>query len=87
MTEPGPPSTRVHPHELPSSLREAGLTNWIREPLDDALDRRRRVILPPAAATIGTPDHTQRELGMIKGPAVVGLDLVFHRGPAPTGNQ
>ena len=34
MTEP--PGTRVPPHELPASLREAGLTNWIREPLDDA---------------------------------------------------
>src|SRR5215475_6643635 len=27
------PSTRVQPHELPASLREAGLDNWIREPL------------------------------------------------------
>jgi hypothetical protein len=37
------PSTRVLPHELPASLREAGLDNWIREPLDDAVDRRRLV--------------------------------------------
>ena len=49
------PSTSVPPAELPASLREAGLANWIREPLDDAVDRRRRVIVPPAAATMGTP--------------------------------
>jgi hypothetical protein len=49
------PAGRVLPHELPASLREAGLTNWIREPLDDAADRRRRVIMPPAAAVTGTP--------------------------------
>lgn len=50
-----PPTTQVLPQELPASLREAGLTNWIREPLDDAVDHRRRVIVPPAAATMGTP--------------------------------
>jgi hypothetical protein len=50
-----PPSSRVLPHELPASLRDAGLTNWIREPLDDAVDRRRRIIMPPAAAAMGTP--------------------------------
>ena len=38
-----------------ASLRDAGLTNWIREPLDDAVDRRRRIIMPPAAAVMGTP--------------------------------
>ena len=47
--------TRVQPHELPASLRDAGLGNWIREPLDDAVDRRRRIIMPPAAAAMGTP--------------------------------
>jgi hypothetical protein len=50
-----PPSSQVLPHELPASLRDAGLENWIREPLDDAVDRRRRIIMPPAAAVIGTP--------------------------------
>src|SRR5262249_18472346 len=58
MSEPagaGRPSTQVLPHELPASLREAGLTNWFREPLDDAVDRRRRIIMPPAAAVMGTP--------------------------------
>jgi hypothetical protein len=50
-----PPSSRVLPHELPASLRDCGLENWIREPLDDAVDRRRRIIMPPAAAVIGTP--------------------------------
>jgi hypothetical protein len=53
-----PPSVRVTPHELPASLREAGLTNWIREPLDDAVDHRRRIIVPPAVATMGTPAGT-----------------------------
>jgi hypothetical protein len=49
------PSAQVPPHELPTSLRESGLVNWIREPLDDAVDRRRRIAFPPAAATLGTP--------------------------------
>ena len=66
MAEPdgaGRPTPQVLPHELPASLREAGLTSWIREPLDDAVDRRRRVIVPPAAATMGTPlNGRQREL-------------------------
>src|SRR5215469_13599409 len=54
-TETQQPTARVLPHELPASLREAGLTNWIREPLDDAVDRRRRIIMPPAVAVMGTP--------------------------------
>ena len=57
------PITQVQPWELPASVREAGLTNWVREPLDDAVDRRRRVIVPPAVATLGTGlDGCQREL-------------------------
>ena len=54
-TEMRAPASRVLPHELPASLRDAGLTNWIREPLDDAVNRRRRIIMPPAAAVMGTP--------------------------------
>ena len=54
-TEMRAPASRVLPHELPASLRDAGLTNWIREPLDDAVDRRRRIIMPPAGAVMGTP--------------------------------
>jgi hypothetical protein len=54
-TSAGRPSTWALPHELPASVREAGLSNWIREPLDDAVDRRRRIIMPPAAALMGTP--------------------------------
>src|SRR5215813_9467161 len=50
-----PPSTEVPTQDLPASVREAGLARWIREPLDDAVDRRRRVIVPPAAARMGTP--------------------------------
>jgi len=49
------PTNRVLPHELPASLRDAGLDNWFREPLDDAIDRKRRIIMPPAAAVMGTP--------------------------------
>ena len=58
MPEPAtapPPLAQVPPAELPASVREAGLANWIREPLDDAVDRRRRIIVPPAVATMGTP--------------------------------
>jgi hypothetical protein len=54
-TETRSPSSQVLPHELPAALRDAGLSNWIREPLDDAVDRRRRIIMPPAAAVMGTP--------------------------------
>ncbi len=50
-----PPSAAVPAAELPASLRDAGLANWIREPLDDAVDRRRRILFPPAVATMGTP--------------------------------
>jgi hypothetical protein len=49
------PSNQVLPHELPESLRDPALANWIREPLDDAVDRRRRIIMPHAAAAMGTP--------------------------------
>jgi hypothetical protein len=57
MPEPATalPSVQVPPAELPAPVREAGLANWIREPLDDAVDRRRRIIIPPAVATMGTP--------------------------------
>jgi hypothetical protein len=58
MSEPAstrPPSSLVPSHELPASLRAAGLENWIREPLGDAVDRSRRIIFPPAVATMGTP--------------------------------
>ena len=57
MPEPAtapPPSAQVPPAELPASVRVAGLAIWIREPLDDAVDRRRRIIVPPAVATMGT---------------------------------
>ena len=56
------PSSQVPPHELPASLRDAGLANWIREPLDDAVDRRRRIIVPPQAAVAGTPASAYRRL-------------------------
>src|SRR5262244_4396228 len=74
------PSTRVLPHELPASLREAGLDNWIREPLDDAVDRRRRIIMPPAAAVMGTPAsaHQGALLAEARHP-----DTVFMMGDNP----
>jgi hypothetical protein len=54
VSGPQPPSTQVPAQELPASLREAALANWIREPLDDAVDRR-RIIFPPMVAIMGTP--------------------------------
>jgi HD domain-containing protein len=41
--------------ESPGDLRETVLANWVREPLDDAVDRRRRVVFPPKVAIAGTP--------------------------------
>jgi hypothetical protein len=67
MSEPAAarrPSGQVPAHELPASLRDAGLANWIREPLDDAVDRRRRIIVPPQAAVAGTPASAYRGLLM-----------------------
>jgi hypothetical protein len=61
-TEARRPSSQVLPHELPASLRDAGLANWIREPLDDAVDRRRRIIMPPQAAVAGTPASAYRRI-------------------------
>ncbi|MEV7283333.1 hypothetical protein AB0O01_01980 [Streptomyces sp. NPDC093252] len=80
MTATPPPTTQVQPHELPASLREAGLTNWVREPLDDAVDRRRRLIVPPAAATLGTPAHPHRETLFAE---VRHPDTVFMMGDNP----
>jgi hypothetical protein len=57
MPEPttsAPPSAAVPAAELPASLRDAGLANWIREPLDDAVDHTRQILFPPAVATMGT---------------------------------
>jgi len=64
MTEPVTaelPSQQVAAHELPASLRESGLTNWIREPLADAVDKRRRIMMPPTVALMGTPAATHRD--------------------------
>src|SRR5215467_13889651 len=74
------PSTRVQPHELPASLREAGLDNWIREPLDDAVDTRRRLIMPPATAVMSTPAsaHKGALLAETKNP-----DTIFMMGDNP----
>src|ERR1700753_1038587 len=74
------PPTRVLPHELPASLREAGLDNWIREPLADAVDRRRPIIMPPAAAVLGTParGHQRALLAETRHP-----DTLFMMGDNP----
>jgi hypothetical protein len=56
MSEPVP-SVEVSPQELPGTVRSLGSMSWVREPLDDAVGGRRRVIAPPSAATIGTPAH------------------------------
>jgi hypothetical protein len=79
-TEARRPANRVLPHELPASLRDAGLENWIREPLDDAVDRRRRIIMPPAAAVMGTPAsaHQGALLAEARHP-----DTVFMMGDNP----
>jgi hypothetical protein len=64
MTEPVAtevPSQQVPAHELPASLRESGLTNWIREPLADAVDKRRRIMMPPMVALMGTPAAEHRD--------------------------
>jgi hypothetical protein len=78
--EASPPANQVHPHELPAALRDAGLDNWIREPLDDAVDRRRRIIMPPAAAVMGTPasGHQGALLAEARHP-----DTIFMMGDNP----
>jgi hypothetical protein len=79
-TETRRPSSQVLPHELPASLRDAGLANWIREPLDDAVDRRRRIIMPPAAAVMGTPARAYQ--GVLLAEAR-HADTVFMMGDNP----
>ena len=74
------PSSQVPPHELPASLRDAGLANWIREPLDDAVDRRRRIIMPPAAATMGTPASAYQAVLLAEGRQP---DTIFMMGDNP----
>jgi len=64
MTEPVTtelPSQQVPAQELPASLRESGLTNWIREPLADAVDKRRRIMMPPMVALMGTLAASHRD--------------------------
>jgi len=74
------PSRQVPPDELPASLRDAGLADWIREPLDDAVDRRRRIIVPPAAATMGTPASAYQGALLAEGRRP---DTVFMMGDNP----
>ena len=83
MPEPAtirPPATAVPAAELPTALRDTGLANWIREPLDDAVDRRRRIMFPPTVATMGTPlsDCQPALLAQARRP-----DTVFMMGDNP----
>jgi hypothetical protein len=55
------PSQQVPPEELPASLRESGLVNWLREPLADAVDQRRRIMMPATTALMGTPAAEHRD--------------------------
>src|SRR6516165_6623149 len=80
MSDQTRPSSQVLPHELPASLRDAGLANWIREPLDDAVDRRRRIIMPPAAAATGTPASAYQGALLAEGRRP---DTVFMMGDNP----
>jgi hypothetical protein len=50
-----PGALSVPAEELPCPVQDIGQMAWVREPLDDAVRGRRRVIAPPAAATMGTP--------------------------------
>jgi hypothetical protein len=80
-TQAGRPSNQVLPHELPPSLREAGLLNWIREPLDDAVDRRRRIIMPHPVAAMGTPLSAHHDELVAEGQH---QDTVFMMGDNPS---
>jgi len=53
------PAQQVPVAELPASLRESGLINWVREPLTEAVDKRIRVVMPPAIALMGTRAASQ----------------------------
>jgi hypothetical protein len=55
------PSRQVPLEELPASLRESGLVNWLREPLADAVDQRRRIMMPATTALMGTPAAEHRD--------------------------
>lgn len=79
-TQAGLPSNQVLPHELPASLREAGLLNWIREPLDGAVDRRRRIIMPHPVAAMGTPLSSHHDELVAEGRHE---DTVFMMGDNP----
>jgi HD domain len=56
-----------------ATAEEPAMALWIREPLDDAVDRRRRVIVPPAAAAMGTPltDYSKALLAEAQRPDTV----------------
>jgi hypothetical protein len=79
MTTEAPTNT-VPRRELPSELRDVGMANWLREPLDDAVDRRVRAIRPPSAATMGTPLQEARSylVHEVKRP-----DTIFMMGDNP----
>ena len=49
------PSVQVAEDELPGSIRDIGSMAWLREPLNDGLNGKSRIIAPSAIATMGTP--------------------------------
>src|SRR6266568_458085 len=55
------PSHRVPVEELPSSLRESGMINWVREPLSEAVDQRIRLMMPSALSIMGTGWYEHRD--------------------------
>lgn len=79
-TPAGAPSGQVLPHQLPAWMQEAGVSNWIREPLDDAVDRRRRIIMPHPAAVMGTPADAYHDALVAEGQHP---DTVFMMGDNP----
>jgi hypothetical protein len=79
-SRPGAPSVAVPERELPASVREIGWMGWVHEPLDDAVAEHRKVIAPPAVATMGTPAHGAKSALM---PELRAPNTVFMMGDNP----
>ncbi|OLT16111.1 hypothetical protein BJF78_15320 [Pseudonocardia sp. CNS-139] len=66
----------------PGEIRPAGDLVWIREPLNGAVRPRRQVIVPPAAATLGTPAHTGARVAQRAAMAEPGTVYMMGDNPA-----
>jgi hypothetical protein len=75
-------SSGVPGDELPAPVRAIVGMGWVREPLDDAVDKTRRVIAPPAVATLGTPAHDEARAAQVAELAKPGT--VFMMGDNPS---